>query len=139
MEAKPPFRVAETLPYAANVIQMVSPIPHKTYWRRAAAGLSILALFAAAHSLRMRYLTHRLRKQSDEQLRITRELHDTLLQSIHGLMLHFHFATEALPRHEPAREALLAALSRADAVFAGAQRRIEQLRDEASGSTKLPD
>jgi len=112
-------------------------VPHITYWRHAAAGLSLLGLLAAGHALRMRSLTHRLRKQSDEQLRISRELHDTLLQSIHGLMLHFHFATEALPQDEPAREALLAALSRADAVFVEAQRRIEQLRDDASGNTKL--
>ena len=110
-------------------------VAHTPYWLRAAALLAVLASLYSAHILRMRSVTRRLKRQSDEKLRVARELHDTLLQSIHGLMLHFHFATEALPENEPARGPLLAALARADVVFVKAQRRIEQLRDEASAGT----
>jgi signal transduction histidine kinase len=108
---------------------------HTTYWLRAVSFPVILASLYSAHILRMRSVTKRLKRQSDKKLRVTRELHDTLLQSIHGLMLHFHFATEALPENEPVRAPLLAALARADEVFVKALRRIEQLRDEAAAET----
>jgi len=110
-------------------------VAHTPHWLRAVSCPVILASLYAAHILRMRSVTKRLKRQSDARLRAARELHDTLLQSIHGLMLHFHFATEALPENEPARGPLLAALARADVVFVKAQRRIEQLRDEASAGT----
>ena len=110
-------------------------VTHTTYWLRAAAFPVVLASVYSAHALRMRSVAKRLKRQSDEKLRVARELHDTLLQSIHGLMLHFHFAAEALPENAPARGPLLAALARAEQVFAKAQRRIEQLRDEAPAET----
>jgi signal transduction histidine kinase len=110
-------------------------VAHTPYWLRAAALIAVLASLYSAHILRMRSVTRRLKRQSDEKLRVARELHDTLLQSIHGLMLHFHFAAEALPENAPARGPLLAALARAEQVFTKAQRRIEQLRDEAPAET----
>jgi signal transduction histidine kinase len=110
-------------------------VAHTTYWLRAAAFPVVLASVYSAHALRMRSVAKRFKRQSEEKLRVARELHDTLLQSIHGLMLHFYFATEALQEKEPARELLLAALARADEVFVNAQRRIEQQCDEASAET----
>jgi signal transduction histidine kinase len=84
--------------------------------------------------LRVRFLTgslkKRLKERADERIRIARELHDTLLQSIHGLMLRIHFAAEELPVDEPVRKPLQLALQRADDVFVEARQRIEFLRDE---------
>ena len=40
-------------------------------------------------------LRDRMQVRSSERMRIARELHDTLLQAIHGLMLRVHFATES--------------------------------------------
>ena len=49
----------------------------------------------------------RFSERLDERVRIARELHDTLLQSFHGLMFQFQAARNLLPRRpESAMEAL---------------------------------
>jgi len=78
-----------------------------------------------------------MKERSGERLRIARELHDTLLQSVHGLMLRVHFATEALPNDEPARESLHLALSRADEVMLEGRRRVQDLREEVPEHAEL--
>ena len=112
----------------------VTPAFYQTSWFIAAVVILVIGALYLLYILRVRYLTsslkRRLKMRSDERLRIARELHDTLLQSIHGLMLRFHFATEELPKGEPARQPLLLALQRADDVFMEARQRIELLRDE---------
>jgi signal transduction histidine kinase/ligand-binding sensor domain-containing protein len=75
------------------------------------------------------------RERTNERIRIARDLHDTLLQSVHGLMLRIHFATEALPDNEPARQELQAALARADDVIVEGRRRVEDLREEVPDAT----
>jgi signal transduction histidine kinase len=50
-------------------------------------------------------------------------------------MLRFHFATEALPQDEPARQSLQFALSRADEVILEGRRRVQDLRDEVPDAT----
>jgi signal transduction histidine kinase len=39
----------------------------------------------------------RLKEPAQERIRIARDLHDTLLQGVQGLVLRFRFATERLP------------------------------------------
>jgi len=113
---------------------VITPAFYQTSWFVAAVAVLAIGLLYLGYILRVRHLTANLRKRlmvrADERLRIARELHDTLLQSIHGLMLRFHFATEVLPEKEPAREGLKSALQKADDVFLEARRRIELLRDE---------
>jgi signal transduction histidine kinase len=118
----------------APLLISVTPAFYQTPGFIVALVLLIGVLLYIGYLLRVRYLTSslkkRLKERAEERLRIARELHDTLLQSIHGLMLRFHFATEGLPESEPARGPLLFALSRADEVFVEARKRIEYLRDE---------
>jgi signal transduction histidine kinase/ligand-binding sensor domain-containing protein len=113
----------------------VTPTFYQTPWFAAICCLLVLTFLYLAYLLRMQYVTNRLKERlkerSRERIRIARELHDTLLQSIHGLMLRFHFATEALPPEEPARQALQVALSRADEVIVEGRRRVQDLREEA--------
>jgi len=83
------------------------------------------------YRVRLRILTTRveirLEKRARERLRVARDLHDTLLQSIHGLTLRFHGATESLPENEPAREELFEALSKADKVILECRERVQSL------------
>jgi signal transduction histidine kinase len=117
----------------------VTPAFYQTKWFYTICVLVALSLLYVAYLIRIRYVTNRLKERlkerSSERIRIARELHDTLLQSIHGLMLRFHFATEALPQDEPARQSLQVALSRADDVILEGRRRVQDLRDEASDAT----
>ena len=71
----------------------------------------VLALLWAAYQFRMRQVQHAfdmtLEARVGERTRIARELHDTLLQSFHGLLLRFQTASYLLPeRPAEAKEKL---------------------------------
>ena len=80
---------------------------------------------------RVRHLRHGSRWRStpgsSERTRIARDLHDTLLQSFHGLLLRFQTASHLLPDH-PAE-----AKERLDAAIAQAARAIAEGRDAVQG------
>jgi signal transduction histidine kinase/ligand-binding sensor domain-containing protein len=74
---------------------------YQTTWFRVSCVAVFLALLWALHRLRLRRLAYqfnmRLEERVSERTRIARDLHDTLLQSFHGLMLRFQAATNLLP------------------------------------------
>jgi len=119
----------------------ITPAFYQTRWFYAICTLTVLVLLYLLYLLRVRHVTNglkeRMKERSGERLRIARELHDTLLQSVHGLMLRVHFATEALPTDEPARESLHLALSRADEVMLEGRRRVQDLREEVPECAEL--
>lgn len=98
-----------------------------------AGALVIWALF----NLRVRQVTERLNARLAERLaereRIARELHDTLLQGFHGLMMHFQAVAESIPKRSPARPMMEEALDRADAVLIEGRDRVQDLRMQAAG------
>jgi signal transduction histidine kinase len=63
-----------------------------------------------------------------ERERIARELHDTLLQGIQGLVLRFQAVAERIPASEPARHMIEKALDRADEVLVEGRDRVKNLR-----------
>ncbi|WP_139159552.1 sensor histidine kinase [Pseudomonas argentinensis] len=69
-----------------------------------------------------------LQAQQGERERIARELHDTLLQSLQGLMLRFQAAANTLAADHPARTGLEHALDRADQVMHEGRERVQHLR-----------
>jgi len=71
----------------------------------------------------------RLEERVGERTRIARELHDTLLQSFHGLMFRFQAARNKLPlRLEEAIEALDGALDTAEQAIAEGRDAIQDIR-----------
>ena len=72
---------------------VITPPWYKTNWFRASAVGLFLALMWVAYQARMRQVQHAFEMTIDarvgERTRIARELHDTLLQSFHGLLLRF--------------------------------------------------
>lgn len=98
-----------------------------------AVGLLLYSLYL----MRVRQILARLRERSEdrsrERERIARDIHDTLLQSVQGLILRFHAAVGRL-QHEPAlQQSLHQALDRAEAVVVEGRDRLQGLR-RASGS-----
>lgn len=73
-------------------------------------------------------IRNRLEERSAERDRIARELHDTLLQGVQGLILRFQAVTERIPSVQTARGELEAALLAADAVIIDARDRVQDLR-----------
>jgi signal transduction histidine kinase/ligand-binding sensor domain-containing protein len=73
-------------------------------------------------------LRARLEERHGERERIARELHDTLLQGVQGLMLHFQAVMNMLPGDGQARRSMERALDRADLVIAEGRDRVRELR-----------
>jgi signal transduction histidine kinase len=102
---------------------------------KAFAALCIIAtvlLLWLAYVLRVRLLTSRMRNGLEERVaereRIARELHDTLLQGVQGLILKIQAVTEEIPHDAPARQMMEDALDRADEVLIQGRDRVKDLR-----------
>ena len=111
----------------------IAPAYYQTTWFRPALIVAVLVLLWWGHQFRLRHIAHdfnlRLDERVNERTRIARDLHDTLLQSFHGLMLRFQSARDLLPAHPAtAVEALDAALERADQAIAEGRDAIQNLR-----------
>ncbi len=121
-------------------------IPPTFFQTRWFFGLCILAaagLMWILFLLRLQQLKARVRWQLEARLvereRIARDLHDTFLQGVQGLMLRFQSVTERIPKEEPARRLMEQALDRADQVLADGRDRVTELRDATYQSLPLPE
>jgi signal transduction histidine kinase/ligand-binding sensor domain-containing protein len=79
----------------------IAPAYYQTNWFRALCLTVFLVLLWAAYQYRVRQLHHEFNMTLDarvgERTRIARELHDTLLQSFHGILLHLQTVSNELP------------------------------------------
>ncbi len=79
----------------------VEPTLSETWWFRSAMVLCAGLVALAAYLIRMRQLTRllnaRFEERFAERVRVARELHDTLLQSFQGLLLHLQVVSDLLP------------------------------------------
>jgi signal transduction histidine kinase/ligand-binding sensor domain-containing protein len=104
---------------------LITPPWWRTNWFRALSAVVLLGLMWAAYQSRVRRLHHEfemsLNARVGERTRIARDLHDTLLQSFHGLLLRFQTVSQLLPeRPLEAKEKLDSAIDQAaDAITEG--------------------
>src|SRR5262249_40132118 len=86
---------------AAQLDFSILPAYYQTNWFRAVCATVFLALLWVLYHLRLRQLARqfnmRLEERVGERTRIARDLHDTLLQSFHGILLHFQTGINLLP------------------------------------------
>jgi signal transduction histidine kinase/ligand-binding sensor domain-containing protein len=119
---------------AATLDFSVAPAYYQTNYFRALCALLLLALLWTAYQWRVRRLHHEfemtLEARVSERTRIARELHDSLLQSFHGLLLRFQTVFQLLPeRPMEAKEKLGSAIEQtADAITEGRDA-VQGLRD----------
>jgi len=115
----------------------ILPSFYETTWFLVLCVLLGAALVWGAISMRIASVSARIRERSEERanerVQIARDLHDTLLQGIQGLMLRFHFAAEKVPGGE-VRSMLDDALSSADNILQEGRERVTHLR--ASPATR---
>ncbi|MGO9307202.1 MAG: two-component regulator propeller domain-containing protein [Candidatus Korobacteraceae bacterium] len=112
----------------------VAPAYYQTNWFRALCAVFFLALLWAGYQWRMRHLHHQfemtLEARVGERTRIARELHDTLLQSFHGLLLRFQTVSQLLPdRSVEAKEKLDNAIDQAAEAVTEGRDAVQGLRD----------
>jgi signal transduction histidine kinase/ligand-binding sensor domain-containing protein len=91
-----------------------------------------VALAWCLYRLRVAQIANRIRSRLEERIeereRIARELHDTLLQGVQGLILRFQAVADRIPPEQHSREQLEAALATADDVVVDARNRVHELR-----------
>ena len=120
----------------------VAPAFHQTTWFRVSAVAVFLLLLGALYQLRLRQVARqvhgRMEERHAERERIARDLHDTLLQSVQGLILKFHAVATQMRRDDPAYGVLEKTLDQADEVLAEGRDRIRNLRGTTAASAGLP-
>jgi signal transduction histidine kinase/ligand-binding sensor domain-containing protein len=104
-----------------------------TSWFRTSYILALLLTLFFVYYYRLgrirRQFELRLEERVNERTRIARELHDTLLQSLHGLILRFQAATNLLPEcPEEARKTLESAIDQAAEAITESRDAVQGLR-----------
>src|SRR5208337_4006325 len=118
----------------------VAPAYYQTNWFRALCATVFFALLWAAYQLRVRHLHKQfdmtLEARVGERTRIARELHDTLLQSFHGLLLRFQSVDNLLPEG-PAKQRLESAIDQAAQAITEGRDAVQGLRSSTVETNDL--
>ncbi len=120
----------------------ILPAYYQTNWFRALCAVFFMALLWAAYQWRVRQLQHQfdmtLEARVAERTRIARDLHDTLLQSAHGVLLRFQTVSQLLPdRPVEAKEKLDNAIDQTADFITEARDEVQGLRDSTIQSNDL--
>lgn len=109
----------------------------QTTWFRALCVLAALLLAWLLHRWRLARLTAQLQVRMNERLgertRIARALHDTILQSMQGIILHMHVARGALPEGNAVRARLGQVIDDADQAYIDGRDQVSALRLSPAG------
>ena len=120
----------------------VAPAYYQTTWFRLACVAAFLALLWGIYQLRLRQLARefnlRLDERVSERTRIARELHDSLLQNVQGLILKIHAIAKRMPAADSTRQDIEKTLDFADQVLAEGRERVRHLRTSTVGFGELP-
>ena len=118
----------------------IAPAYYQTAWFQASCGIAFLALLWGLYKYRLHQIARefnvRLDERVGERTRIARDLHDTLLQSFQGLMLHLQVVDDMLPQGK-AKVELEKTLERADAAIAEGRTAVYDLRSSATTTNDL--
>ncbi len=111
---------------------LIQPAFYQTIWFKFACAGALAIIIYLGYRLRVEYLSGLIRQRFADRLkereRIARELHDTLLQSLQGLMLIFKSASSSIPLGHDARIAVERGLLRAEDTLAEGRNRVRELR-----------
>jgi signal transduction histidine kinase len=120
----------------------IAPAYYQTAWFRTGLIVAVLALVWASYQFRVRQLARqfdaRVQERVNERTRIARELHDTLLQSFHGVMFRFQAAAHVLPeRPLDAKQRLETALKQGTRAMREGRDAVQGLRDSTAATNDL--
>jgi signal transduction histidine kinase len=126
------------------VVQFVLlPTFYQTLWFKGLCVSVIIALLWLTFQIRIKQVAAevQLRQsvQHTERERIARQLHDTFLQSVQGLMLRLASAVKKVPLELPIRAVFDDILKQSDEVIDQARDSIQELRDREKRSLSLPE
>ncbi len=127
----------------ASIAFVIAPAFYQTWSFYALCALGCIAMLAVLYRIRVRQVAFQVRSRLEARLsereRIARELHDTLLQGIQGLIWRFQAATDRIPQGEPARRLMEQSLDRADRLLGESRDRVKDLRPTTRETRDLTD
>jgi signal transduction histidine kinase/ligand-binding sensor domain-containing protein len=123
---------------------VVAPAWFQTTWFYSLCVLTFLASLWGLYQLRVRQLQQQfaigIEARVNERTRIARELHDTLLQTLHGLMFQFQAVRNLLPRRpDQAIQSLDEAINETEKALAESRDAIQGLRSEPIAKGNLSE
>ena len=120
----------------------ILPAYYQTSWFRAFCAAVFLLLLWAIYQFRVRQLQRQfaigLEARVNERTRIARDLHDTLLQTLHGLLMSFQRAANLLPeRPVEAKQRLEGAIDQAAQAITEGREAVQGLRSSTVVTSDL--
>ena len=114
----------------ASVSFKIQPAFYETVWFRLGCILAGLLILASVYRWRLQRILQRVDTLHNERIaereRIARDLHDTLLQSVQGIILRFHATLLRMRENDPLRAEI-------EDTLQGANRVLQEGRDKVSG------
>ncbi len=116
----------------------------QTWWFRALCVAALAALLGALYRWRLRQIAREFTMTLDarvaERTRIARELHDTLLQGFHGVLLRFQAVLELLPhRASEAKQTLASTIEQAATAITEGRDAVQGLRASVTETDDLAE
>ena len=120
---------------------VILPYFWQTWWFAAAVFVGVSLFLYASFQSRLRVARERARlladERAEERTRIARELHDTLLQGVQGLLLTFSTVRQRLLHGDDVLPLMDRSLSATEALIVEGRERIANIRHEAPFSYSL--
>jgi signal transduction histidine kinase/ligand-binding sensor domain-containing protein len=118
----------------------IAPAYYQTNWFRVSCVIAIMLMLWGLYRLRLRQLAREfntgLEARVSERTRIARDLHDTLLQSFHGLLLRFQTVSNQLPAGD-AKQKLESAIDQAAQAITEGRDAVQGLRSSTVEANDL--
>ena len=120
----------------------IAPAFWQTLWFRLLCVAMAAVILWMLYQLRLRRISNEFNMTLDarvaERTRIARDLHDTLLQSFHGLLMNFHTASRLLPQRPiEAKEKLDSSIEQAEEALLEGRDAVQGLRASTAPSYDL--
>jgi ligand-binding sensor domain-containing protein/signal transduction histidine kinase len=118
------------------------PLFYQKPWFQLTCAAFLVAVFSAAYLARVSHLVRQTRMVLEariaERERIARDLHDTFLQSIQGILLRFHASSQRLAKDDRLRLEFEEVLEQSDAVMSQGRGLVSGLRMAPGAADDLP-
>jgi signal transduction histidine kinase/ligand-binding sensor domain-containing protein len=116
------------------------PYFYQTAWFRLVAVTAFIVILTGAYRFRLHQIRAQMNARLDERVlertRVARDLHDTLLQSFHGLLLRFQAVANLLPAGEP-KQKLDGAIDQAAQAITEGRDAVQGLRSSTTVTNDL--
>ncbi|QWT21608.1 hypothetical protein KPL74_06275 [Bacillus sp. NP157] len=127
----------------AKIGIVIPPRFYQAWWFHAGIAVLLALAVALVYARHVRHVTRTIRLQADarheERERIARELHDTLLQAIYGIVLKFQAIVAAIPDGDPLKKSMRGTLKIASDFIVEGRNRVRDLRMRLLTTSALGD